>query len=142
MQFFESYAKKRFNSLSHEKGSILWVIFKNQTVQFFASYSRNKGFNSLRHIQEMRSSILWGVFKKCSILSVGSKKSSMMWVIFKKRKVPCFFKKKKTCESFFFFSKKKILESCFFFLKKKVQFFELFFQKKKSLWHIEKGFNS
>ena len=77
VQFFETYSKKsstlwvkkkrRFNSVSHfqkSNGSILGAMFKKKGVQFFASNSRNKEFNSLVIFKESYFQ------KKSSILQV------------------------------------------------------------------------
>ena len=82
-----------------KKGSILCVIFKKK-IKFLTSHSKNKGFNSLRHIQRKKGSILCIIFEKSRhvknprknfnslshiqekgpILSVLVKKSSILWV--------------------------------------------------------------
>ena len=71
---------------SHSKSSIFWVFWKK--VQFFASYSRNEGFNSLRHVRRKKSPILWIDFffeKKFHSLNQTQKRSILCVICEKKR---------------------------------------------------------
>ena len=112
--FYGSCWQEGFNSESHmENGSVLWVMFFLQKVQFLETFVKRR-FNSLsfvRHI--LLAKILWVVIQKsfcescskkglilcvilwrrfnslspseeCSILWVTFQKSSILWVVFKK----------------------------------------------------------
>ena len=165
-----SQIREKFKSLSYirKKGSILWVIFRKRLnslrqkkvqffasnkkrVQFFAAYSKKKssilcvvlqekGFNSLRHIQRKRVSILCVIFKEKRVQFFASyckKRGSIFWVIFEKVH---FFESYLTRSSilWFFFEKFNSLNHVFT-KKKKVRFFESYFlicihEKSSILW--------
>ena len=76
VQFFVSKFQKKFNSLSHIKGSILWVILKKKS-------STEKMFNSWSHILK-KGSIIWVILKTKVECLESYKKSSIRRVIFQK----------------------------------------------------------
>ena len=94
VHFFESYQQNEFKSLSHIKrnfknSSTLWVIFWKK-VQFEASYSRNEGFNSLRHVRRKKVQFCESIFfflKKVPFFESNSKKVQF-FVSYLKKKVP------------------------------------------------------
>ena len=138
-KIFESYLRG-INSVSRnwKKSSILWVIFKNQTVQFIASYSKNKVLKSLRHIQEIRP-FLWVVFKKKKFNSVSrfEKMFKFLWVVF-------FFKKVQFCMSNWKNFNSLSLEkrfNCLGHIAKKFNSLSWNWKKFNSLNHVKK-FNS
>ena len=136
VRFFESYAKKGFNSshtpkwgrfysFSHAQKIQLFELHSKK-VQFFESFfqtgsiisvSQNLCKKSLGHVHKMGSICVGHVAKKGSILWVMSKKkSSILWIVFEKGV--------QFCELY----SKEI--NSWSHLKKKVGFFESYFWKK------------
>ena len=121
VQFFDSYSKRWFNSLSHvQKGSILWVIFFKRGSILWVIQKRR--FNSLSHAQ-----------KKVQFFESYSKKKRFNYFeSFKKRRFNSLSHTQKRVQFFESFKKEgSILLS---HTQKKVQFFESYSKKSSILW--------
>ena len=81
VQFFESYQKKVFNSLSQIRKRV--QSFPIKKVPFLDSYFKKK-FNSLSHIWKNVQFFASYSKKKGSILRVVIKKGSILWIILQK----------------------------------------------------------
>ena len=141
-----SYIQRRFNSLSHiGKGFNFFASYK---FKFFASYSKKKGFNSLRHFWKKFNS--WRHVKKTkkkfqfseSYSRKGSNSVSPSQEKF--NSLGHFFEKSSI---FWFFLKRVALKNGFnslshFFKTEKVQFFESYFSKKSLRHNFWKKFKS
>ena len=143
VQFFESYSKRGFISLSHIE----------EEVQCFESYSI-----ILSQIEENQSLVPWVVLKK-SILWIILKKINPLSHIFQKIQFlkVIFFKKAQVSESYWkkrFNSLSHLKKGSIYWdiqkegsilrviLIRRNQFFEAYWKKVQSLSHIEKRFNS